>query len=386
MQGVAPSLVFCALPFSQDASNGGIARTSGGVPSSRGCPNGTEGCAARKCSCADRRQAKLVSPVRAPPNSSRHLVAWKNAIAKSASRHAVLSILRTALIVYVATVRAREPGQADSFPPGGTLGLSVAENPPPGVYIFNQASYSDAWVTDAGTTFESGPRVRVGAESVKLIWSTPWEIFGAKELMFIIQPYVHVKLSDFPELGNQTRQSGNFANTGFEPINLSWNLGTDLYGSLHFGFYAPALNYSQTSGINAGNNFWTLEPEAAFSYVGHGCNLTLHLVYTTNTKNPSTDYRSGDQIVLDITATQTLRRTEVGLVGYLSDQVTADKNGGKFYANDLPQTEPFRFALGPLVGYFLGRYHIQAYFTRDLIARDGAEKGNHVWTNITLPF
>jgi hypothetical protein len=309
-----------------------------------------------------------------------------NIIAKSATRHSALFILLTALIIQLDTAYAREPGQADSYPPGGTLGSSIAENPPRGFYLVNQANYSDAWVTDARTNAESGPRVRAGTESVKFIWSTPWEILGARELMFIIQPYVNINLSDFPELGNHTLQSSNFANTGFEPINLSWNLAGDLYASLNFGFYPPAPNYSKTSSINIGNNFWTFEPEAAFSFVGHGRDLTLHLVYTTNTKNPATDYRSGDQIVLEITATQTFRRAEVGLVSYLSDQVTADKNAGKFYASDLQQTEPFRFALGPLVGYVLGRYHFQAYFTRDLVARDGGEKGNHLWTNITFPF
>jgi hypothetical protein len=53
--------------------------------------------------------------------------------------------------------------------------------------------------------------VRAGAESVKLVWSATWEILGARELMFIIQLYVDVKLSNFAELGSQTLQSGNFA-------------------------------------------------------------------------------------------------------------------------------------------------------------------------------
>jgi hypothetical protein len=69
-------------------------------------------------------------------------------------------------------------------------------------------------------------------------------------------------------------------------------------------------------------------------------------------------------------------------VGYLSDQVTADKNGGKFYASDLSLTEPFRFALGPLVGHVFGRYHVQG----DLIVRDGGEKDTLIWINITRPF
>ena len=89
---------------------------------------------------------------------------------------------------------------------------------------------------------------------------------------------------------------------------------------------------------------------------------------------------------MEITATKTFRRTELGLVSYLSDQVTPDKNGGTFYASNLPKSEPFRFAVGPLVGYVLGRYRLQAYFTRDFIARDGGDKGNHIWTNITFPF
>lgn len=217
---------------------------------------------------------------------------------------------------------------------------------------------------------------------VKLVWSTSWEILGARELMFIIQPYVDVKLSNFAELGSQTLQSGNFAHTGFQPINLSWDLGGDLHGSLNFGFYPPAPNYSKTASINVGNNFWAFEPEAAISYVHQSFNLTLHLVYTTNTRNTATDYRSGDQVVTEINATKTFRRTEVGLVGYLSDQVTADKNGGKFYASDLSLTEPFRFALGPLVGHVFGRYHVQG----DLIVRDGGEKDTLIWINITRPF
>jgi hypothetical protein len=307
------------------------------------------------------------------------------AIAKCATKHLGLLIVCTVLIIHLDAARAREPGQADTSPPGSTLGFSIAENPPPGFYLVNQASYSDTWSTDAGTNSGSGPRVRAGAESLKFIWSTSWEILGAREMMFIIQPYVDVKVSDLREPGSQTLQSGNFANTGFQPINLSWDLGGDLHGSLNFGFYPPAPNYSKASSINVGDNFWAFEPEVAIGYIRQSLYLTLHLVYTTNTRNTSTDYRSGDQVLTEINATKTFRRTEVGLVGYLSNQVTADKNGGKFYASDLSLTEPFRFALGPLVGYALGRYHIQAYFTRDLIARDGGEKGTLIWLNITRP-
>jgi hypothetical protein len=306
-----------------------------------------------------------------------------NVFAESATRHSVLLILYTISIVHLDSARAREPGQADTSPPGSTLGFSVAENPPPGFYLVNQANYSDVWTTNATTSSEIGPRGRVGVESVKFVWSTPWEIFGARELMFIIQPYVDVKLSDLPGLGIQTPQSGNFANTGFQPINLSWDLGRDLYGSVNFGFYPPAPNYNKAASINVGNNFWAFEPEVAISYVRQSLDLTLHLIYTTNTRNIATDYRSGDQVLTEVNATKTFRRTEVGLVGYLTDQITADNNGGKFYVSHVPPTTPFRFALGPLVGQVLGRYHVQAYFARDLIARDGGEKGTLIWINIT---
>jgi hypothetical protein len=132
---------------------------------------------------ADHRREKPMSPVLAPASSSRHLTDqheprvftalvrtnWEstwitsctmNVFAESATRHSVLLILYTISIVHLDSARAREPGQADTSPPGSTLGFSVAENPPPGFYLVNQANYSDVWTTNATTSSEIGPRGR----------------------------------------------------------------------------------------------------------------------------------------------------------------------------------------------------------------------------------
>lgn len=280
-----------------------------------------------------------------------------------------------------ATVQAREPGASDSYPAGVSLGTPVAINPPPGFYFINYLSYYSATLSGAQPGLPDGPRLSVTAEATKWMWSTPWKVLGATEMMFINVPVVNTGLYGVPSAMHHKLA---LSNVDFEPVNLSWKLGPHLYTSVMFGFYAP-IGFHARATIHTGNDFWTVQPEWGLSYVTARTDLTLHLVYDVNSRNRATGYRSGDQIFADITALRTYGRWQVGAVGYYDDQVTRDSNDGRFYPPNTPLTRPEQFAMGPLVGYTRGPLAFQIYFTRDLLAREGAARGDHLWTTLTVP-
>jgi len=95
----------------------------------------------------------------------------------------------------------------------------------------------------------------------------------------------------------------------FWPVALTWttwstNLHVDFYG----GIYAPSGQFQQNRLANQGLGYWTFEPGLLVSYLGekNGFEATVYIGYDINTKNPETDYLSGQQFHIDVTVAQHL--------------------------------------------------------------------------------
>jgi hypothetical protein len=211
-------------------------------------------------------------------------------------------------------------------------------------------------------------------------------------MAFVSQPFVQVT----PTVGGITTRISGAANTVWSPINLSWNLGNGWLTSVGFTFYAPdgsqgpgplgALAPAATNTGGIGAPFWTFEPSFAISYLADGWDLTAHLGYHVNTTNSATNFRSGDQLFLDLTATKRFGNWELGPVAYYSTQTTSDQdpNGTYAAANALGiavYTKPEVFALGGLVGYDWSPARVYVYVTDEVFARDTAQ-GRKVWGNL----
>jgi hypothetical protein len=300
------------------------------------------------------------------------------------------SIAVSSMVLQIPAALAREPGAADNFAPGSSVNVPVGSIPPPGISVVNYFAYVwgpevDALGNNAGYNVSSKSYV------MQLWWNPGVKFLGADYGAFILQPFADVTIDNhsyaaIAKIGT-TEQFGA-ANTLFKPINLSWNLAPHLYLSLAAGFYAPdgsyttPINTSSIFTINIGNNFWTFEPEFGLSYweAGpNGYNVTLHGLYDTNSTNPATGYRSGDQIFLDLTATKTLGVINIGFVGYYAKQVTADEDFNHFYQPaGLPlstdtinvTSTPERLGIGATIGGKIGPALIDISYMKDAVAAD----------------
>ena len=280
---------------------------------------------------------------------------------------------------------ARELGVGDQYPPGLTLGIPTGANLPPGIWMLNRASYYSSNVVDANGN-DAGISVTAPSASVQLSFVPGWTFLGASYMAFIVQPAAQVTT----RVGGVSNRIDGFPDTALSPVNLSWDLGNSWFVSAGFTFYGPDGSISgplSTSGIGA--NFWTFEPSVAVSYLGGGYDLTAHLIYETNTANPTTKYRSGDQLFLDLTATKSFGKWEIGPVGYYTMQTTSDSDPNGVYAGlaaaGVPgiYSRPTAFALGGLVGYDLDPARLQVYATDEVFARYRTQ-GWKVWARMSF--
>jgi hypothetical protein len=167
------------------------------------------------------------------------------------------------------------------------------------------------------------------------------------------------------------------ANTLIAPIQLSWMLSPGLFFSAGAGVYLPTGDYKSPSPaslqVYTGANFWTFQPELGLSYVKpgpDGHNLTLHALYNINSENTDTNYRSGDQLFLDATATKSFGGFNAGVVGFYTKQTTADANNGFSYGpNPSAVTSmPERLALGLTIGGRIGPAIWDLSYMKDVYA------------------
>jgi hypothetical protein len=325
-------------------------------------------------------------------------------------KRAVLGFLLAApCITWAAAAAAREPGVGPNFPPGSSLAVPAGVNPPPGLTLhLNNSFYSGQGVGIDGSGL--GYSVSEWAVVPQILWNPGWTVLGASYMAFVTQPLLSIDLNNSadPAINKLGHSIGNgFANTAISPINLSWTIAQGLFFSAGFTFYGPDGTYAAPVNtltqftINPGANFWTFEPSLALSYLRDGYNITVHTLYETNTENPTTRFRSGDQIFIDFTAAKHFGSWELGPVAYAAQQVTADRDnmrsstGFSYYAPPPPvpdsvrsavnvTTTPAVLALGLLVGHQFGSLSVRAYYTGEIYAHQ-TTRGSRFWLDLTYP-
>ncbi len=282
---------------------------------------------------------------------------------------------------------AREPGIAPNMPPGLTLGVPIAVNPPPGWYLTNRMSYASYTLRDASGGY-NGQDATIAAESMQLTWLPGTQLLGASYKAFVIVPLVNM---DMTRTTTTTGKLGTWhvtglANPKIQPLDLSWNLGHGWSAVSGLGFYAPLGYYSKNAPLSIGGNFWTLEPSAGITYLRDNWHFSAHLVYNTNTRNHDNEYRSGDQVFLNLTLTRAFGAWKLGPVAYYQEQITPDSNGGgRPTFGGQVFADPRQVGAGLLASTDWGKAKLTAFVTRDVQARN-TMAGDKVWFNLSLPF
>ncbi|OIQ64239.1 hypothetical protein GALL_542110 [mine drainage metagenome] len=150
---------------------------------------------------------------------------------------------------------------------------------------------------------------------------------------------------------------------------LSWRLGdSGLFVKAGLGMYLPTGTQQGPTGLqNVGNPWWTFQPNLVFSYLKDGWNLTANVFDEINTANARTDYRSGDILHAEFTATKTIGKWTFGPVAYYAGQITNDRSS-PFYGGAINVNRYSLWAAGALVGYDFGPVSVTVWGTQELSA------------------
>jgi hypothetical protein len=244
--------------------------------------------------------------------------------------------------------------------PGETAGLGLGAPLPPGFYFVDTTDWG---VRD--TDAAHGSKVAVGVTIPVIAWSTPWKVFGARVQFLVAAPALEVGTTGTNP--GAPVGLGAYAESMYNPFiggTLAWDLGGGFGFSYTLGAYIGVKDTLADPASFLNNRF-------ALSYTGGGWDLTAHVIYGTGIDPTPTSHP--DYVNVDLTATKSFGKWEVGAVGY--------------YSTDLGVSvgKQSQFALGGLVGYDWGAIKTQVYLTRDVWQENYFGYDTRVWGRVIVP-
>jgi len=299
---------------------------------------------------------------------------------------------------------AEESGSFENRLTGATIGLPLGALPPPGLYTGLETAYLGLGhgTASTGTFIPGGAKLVLPAiaQAVPLLWVPGWNFLGASYGMSVVQAFYNNNTTGVVNQGSPFSTTanpvvgGNYttANTFWNPITLSWNLGGGWFVSASFNFTGPDGTRSSAAGVTPNPDYWTWEPAFAVSYLSGSWNITGNFFYDINSKTTGnccsgalgTGVTSGNEIYGDLHALYKFGKWSVGPVGNFQVQTTGD-TGCSVAATAAGVCNKLSYAaVGALVGYDFGPVDLQFWFT-DTVASQNAAQGTgglNLWTRL----
>jgi len=306
-----------------------------------------------------------------------------------------------ALVVLVPLPAQAEEGGSGHYLPGATASFIDMLPSKPGLAVANffnyySASASASKQVPTGGLLTGGLDATAYSDTVVALYLTPLKLLGGHYGVGMAIPYVWIEAK-----GNVTGPLGRTFSTSdtengigditLYPFMIGWTNG-DLKYDVWFGIYAPTGDYEKGKLANVGKNYWTFEPVVSVSYISSkiGLELTSFAGMDFNTKNDDTDYQTGNQFHLDVTAAEHLPLfggiIGVGANGFYYQQVTGDSGSG---AAILGEFKGRTIGVGPVVSY------ATKVSQKDLVAEikwlpemsvENRLKGDIVWFKVGMLF
>jgi hypothetical protein len=247
--------------------------------------------------------------------------------------------------------------------PGIALGAAAAA-PPPGLYGFDQMlTYQSKLVGPGAPVSPGGAATGVKAEvfAQGFVWVPGWNFLGASYNLVAVVPFISASVGPPIDVNPSGMHNMFLAN------ELSWRLGdSGFFVKAGLGMYMPTGTLQGPSGLsNVGDPWWTFQPNLVVSYLKDGWNLTANVFDEINTANSRTNYRSGDVLHAELTATKTIGKWTFGPVAYYVGQITNDRSSA-FYGGAINVNRYNIWAAGGMVGYDFGPASISVWGTQEL--------------------
>jgi hypothetical protein len=292
---------------------------------------------------------------------------------------------------------AMETGTFQNRLNGATIGLPLGALPPPGLYTGLETAYLGMVGTSGASSGNAAGGARLFlpaiAQAVPLLYVPGWNFLGATYAMSAVQAF-YTFLSCGPTacgLGSNTVGGAPIAGGGFvftntlwNPISLSWNLGSGWFVSAGFNFTGPDGTHL-TGTPNP--DYWTFEPTFAVSYLANNWVLAANFFYDINTRSTGTccavnnTVTSGNALYGDFTFAYKFGKWEIGPVAYFEAQTTNDTGAGCALGLCGRYST---VALGGIIGYDFGPVDLQFWITDQLEGANtpAAAGAIDVWTRL----
>jgi hypothetical protein len=236
--------------------------------------------------------------------------------------------------------------------------------------------YAANQVDDAnGKPISTDFKVRCFANAVKVVhnWGIP--VLGGMLESTAAAPFIDEQLHG---AGN----SIGLSNLILDPVGVIYNKG-NWHGFYQLDFYTPGTPYSKTAAINIGQHNFALAPVGAFTYLSSNAKweASSKANYIVNFKDGDTNYRSGNELTWEYTATRAIsKKAALGFNGYLYQQTTGDQLNGVAVGN-----KGRDLAVGPQLRVFFGKHSAFAvkYFRDTLV--ENKPRGNGFWFETGFP-
>jgi len=311
--------------------------------------------------------------------------------------------LFTGLMVLAIPIAApAEEGGTGHYAPGSFASFIDTLPSQPGLVAFNYFVYYNGNAS-ANRQFPIAGQFTLGVDatsytdSVGAFWVTPLRLLGASYALGVAIPFVSTDVTARVRLsgGGTVKRSDSVSGLGdiqLWPLALSWSaLNNDLHVNVFGGIYAPSGDFQKNRLANQGLGYWTFEPGVLVGYLGqkNGFEFTTYIGADFNTRNPTTDYTSGDVFHIDATMAQHLPLGKgflgIGANGFYLQQVTGDRGSGA----RLGSFQEMTAGVGPVLSYAaqLGKLGFAAEVKwLPQIGAVNTTKGDYVWFKVAVQF
>lgn len=262
--------------------------------------------------------------------------------------------------------------------PNGVEDFMAGAVPPPGTYFLNYFSYYTAndFKDSNGNTTDFD--LNVTAITFRFVHITDKKVLGGFWGVHALIPILHVDIEN--PIGSDSKTG--IGDLIVNPFLLSWHFKN---GHLATGFdiFIPVGNYDKDDLANTSRNYWTFEPAFGVTYLSDsGFEVSSKFMYDFNTKNPDTDYKSGQEFHFDYTIGKHFKNIAVGIGGYYYKQVTNDELNGEKIGDGLKGQV---FAIGPQLKYDYKNMSFTLKYHEELEVENRAEGGN-LWFRFVYAF
>ncbi len=240
------------------------------------------------------------------------------------------------LVAPVGSARAAEGGFS-LYIPGAAGDVLAAFAPAPGLQVTNGVLGVVGRVDTAVLqgAVDLGVEVDLVLDIIGAAYTFEKRVLGASYTVGVAIPFGYGALDALlvgPLGGTISISDDSFqlADVAFVPLQLNWSFDK-FYVKFVQGIIAPVGGYDKSALFNIGRNYWAFDTAMAFTWFDPqmGSEISVIPGFMFNTRNKSTDYKTGTEFHVDFTANQFLSQTfAVGLRGYYYKQITADTGSG----------------------------------------------------------